>query len=537
MDVNKTLTDVRRLMFIPLINIFSNVMGAAIVFAWFSQIQHDLSAGFDVAGFSDWVIFFVTLIVTISIGFMSSRGWFWSLVRELKDSLRRYPEDDRQSVRPQELSLLVGKLLNVPIRFAVKSLWIWTITGIVFALAPYIVPDYFPWHKAKAMKISIWTVFVGAPISVIFGYFVSEWWLRLTVEKIFPEKTLYARPHSIQINVLTKLMAVCLMIGAMPAILISSFTLHRIIDIQTGHLSINSFLAQMPLAIGFLFTLSIFVAVCLSIFLARSVSEPLRKIGSAMNRIRKGDLDASIQVVSNDEIGVVGEGFNHMVEGLRDRAYIRETFGSYISESVVTEILESPEGVKLGGELREITILVSDLRGFTRMTDSLDPQGIIKILNRYFERMTDVVMRHQGTIIEFTGDGMLVFFGAPKPMSDHKKVAVACALAMQKELQELNKENMFLGWPELSMGIGINAGPLVVGNIGSEKRKKYGAVGTPINVAFRVESHAASGEILLTPTVYEGLAYSQEFGTARECKIKGFDNPITLCPILAKTQI
>lgn len=538
MNADKTSRDARRLLAVPLINIFTNVIGAVITFIWFSHIQPGLAGSSDVGVFRDRAIFFALLMVTIFAGVpLINKRWFLPLVREFKELRSKDPAVGRQSVQRQEISDLVGKLLNLPIRLAATNLGIWTFTGLVFALAPHTVPDYCPWDEATAMKISAWTVFLGAPITVIFSYFGSESWLRTTIEKLFPPEALLNRPHSVRINVLTRLLVVSIMIGTMPAILISHITLRQITEIKNGHLSIDSFLAQMPIAIVFLLILSVSLAVCMSIFLARSVSEPLRKTGAAMNKIRKGDLDAGIMVVSNDEIGLVGEGFNRMVEGLRERDHIRETFGSYMSESVVAEILESPEGVKLGGELREITILVSDLRGFTRMTDSLDPQSVIKILNSYFERMTDVVVSHQGTIDEFTGDGILVFFGAPKPMSDHKQVAVACALDMQKELQELNKEYSRLGWPELRMGIGINAGQLVVGNIGSEKRKKYGAVGTPINVAFRIESLAAGGEILLAQSVHEHLANQLELGSIREALIKGFDTPITLRQVMATGYI
>ncbi|MGC8660677.1 MAG: adenylate/guanylate cyclase domain-containing protein [Desulfomonilaceae bacterium] len=532
---DKTSTDINRLNLLPLISIFSSIIGAVLLFAWFAQVQQGLSAGFNAPALGDWITFIVTLIVTVSIGYVTSKMQLRSLLRELKGAMSGLQQDGPQFAQDPNLANITGKLLNVPFRFALKTLWLWIGAGVFFTVAPYIIPDYFPWHKPKAFTIAIWTVFVAAPVSVIFSYFSSEWWLRSTLEKMLPQSAMDIRPNSIRINVLPKMLAVCLPIGIMPAIVIGSVTVHRIVEIQAGYLSINTFLAQMPVAIGFLVTIAVSLAVCLSIFLARSVSEPLRKIGSAMDMVRKGDLGAKIQVVSNDEIGIVGEGFNRMVEGLKERDYIRDTFGSYISESVVKQILESPDGVKVGGELREITILVSDLRGFTRMADSLDPRRVIKILNRYFERMTEVIARYQGTIIEFTGDGLLVFFGAPNPISDHAKVAVACAQDMQKDLKKLNKENILAGEPELNMGIAINSGPVVVGNIGSEKRKKYGAVGTPINVAFRVQSLTGSGEILLTPAVYERVDGSQDLGPSRECQIKGFDDPITVRPVLVRT--
>jgi PAS domain S-box-containing protein len=211
-----------------------------------------------------------------------------------------------------------------------------------------------------------------------------------------------------------------------------------------------------------------------------------------------------------------------------ERAFIRETFGAYVSEEVVTKILESPEGVNLGGEIREITILVSDLREFTPLTESMESSQVVGIINRYLEKMTAIIMRYGGTIDEFIGDGILVFFGAPIPFPDHPKRAVACALEMQASMDEFNKESIRLGIPELQMGIGINCGELIIGNIGSKKRKKYGGVGSPINVAFRVESQTSGGEILITPSVQTRLAENLQIDATREVNLKGFDAPMTL---------
>ncbi len=156
------------------------------------------------------------------------------------------------------------------------------------------------------------------------------------------------------------------------------------------------------------------------------------------------------------------------------KAFVLETFGSYLSDEIVSEILESPGGINLGGELREITILVSDLRGFTRITESMDSSRLLLLLNRYLETMTDIILHYSGTIDEFTGDGILVFFGAPRAFDDHARRAVLCSTEMQNVMDEFNRESLNLGLPELKMGIGINTGELVVGNIGSQKRKNMG---------------------------------------------------------------
>ncbi len=218
----------------------------------------------------------------------------------------------------------------------------------------------------------------------------------------------------------------------------------------------------------------------------------------------------------------------------KDRRQIRETFGRYISDDVVTEILKSPGGINLTGELRDITVLVSDLRGSTPMGEALEPQQVLRVINRYLDRMVEVIMRHGGTIDEFTGDGILVFFGAPRAMADAAKRAVRCALDMQKAMPELNRGNVDLGLPQLRMGIGINSGQLIVGNIGSEQRKKYGAIGSAINVAFRVEAQTdrKGGEILVTQAVLHRIDGRLELGPAKTVPLKGIEKPMDLYPVL-----
>jgi class 3 adenylate cyclase/PAS domain-containing protein len=194
-----------------------------------------------------------------------------------------------------------------------------------------------------------------------------------------------------------------------------------------------------------------------------------------------------------------------LMKSYEEKAFIRETFGTYLSDEIVTELLASPEGVKLGGEMRDMTILVSDLRGFTHVTESVEASRIVKLINRYLEKMVPIIMRHGGTIDEYTGDGILVFFGAPRLLPDHSSRAVVCALEMQESMKEINKENQRLGLTQVEMGIAISCGQLVVGNIGSERRRKYGAVGSPINVAFRLVEKARPGEIVVTQSVKDRL--------------------------------
>jgi adenylate cyclase len=185
----------------------------------------------------------------------------------------------------------------------------------------------------------------------------------------------------------------------------------------------------------------------------------------------------------------------------------------------------------MGGEIREITLLVSDLRGFTSLAARLSPPEVITMLNRYFERMIDVIARYRGTVDELQGDGMLTFFGAPFATPDDPERAVACALAMQLALMDFNVEQRQLQLPELAMGIGINTGEVIVGNIGSLKRSKYGAVGSAINTAYRIESHTVGGQILVSPRTYERVQTLVQVHSTMQAQFKGLAQPVTLYEI------
>ncbi len=216
------------------------------------------------------------------------------------------------------------------------------------------------------------------------------------------------------------------------------------------------------------------------------------------------------------------------MEGLRQRDFIRDTFGRYLSSEVVEELLDSPQGLEMSGEIREVTFLVSDLRGFTALTASLAPHEIIDVINRYFEHMVDVIARYRGVVNEFMGDGILVFFGAPLQAQDDAERAVACAIEMQTAMTRVNDEQHRCHLPELSMGIGVNTGEVVVGNIGSVRRAAYGAVGSAINFAYRIESLTVGGQILVSPSTYHKVRSIVRARATKAVRFKGFEKPVKL---------
>ncbi len=212
----------------------------------------------------------------------------------------------------------------------------------------------------------------------------------------------------------------------------------------------------------------------------------------------------------------------------RNEKFIRATFGRYLSDEIVTDILERPEGLDLGGKLREVTILMSDIRGFTTLCEQLEPGDVVRMLNRYLGAMTDIILSYQGTIDEFIGDAILAVFGAPRQRDDDADRAVQCALAMQEAHEELNRRNAQDGLPALHTGIALNTGQVIAGNIGSERRSKYGFVGHAMNVTARIEDLTRGGDVVVAGATLEKLRGSYRIDDSREIQAAGIDEPLQI---------
>jgi len=201
--------------------------------------------------------------------------------------------------------------------------------------------------------------------------------------------------------------------------------------------------------------------------------------------------------------------------------FIRRLFGRYLSEEVVSDLLASPDGPRLGGEQRKVTLLMSDLRGFTLLTEGLAPEQTLRLLNSYLGAMADVILAHQGMIDEFVGDAILAIFGAPLVRPDDARRAASCAVAMQVALDELNRRNQAEGLPRLEMGVAVHTGEVIVGNIGSERRTKYGVVGSAVNHAGRIESFTVGGQVLISEATLRETSDSVRVGARLQIDAKG----------------
>jgi class 3 adenylate cyclase len=255
----------------------------------------------------------------------------------------------------------------------------------------------------------------------------------------------------------------------------------------------------------------------------------IREISASARQVASGDYENTLPVRSRDEVGQLISSFNTMVAELKQKEWIRNTFGRYVDREIAEELLQGPESTRLGGEKREVVILMSDLRGFTPLCEATSPEKVIALLNRYFSHIIEIIHQYKGIIIDFAGDSVLVFFDPVTSTVDVKaRDAVQCAFKMQSVMERVNEENLRLGIPQLSMGIGINSGEVIVGNIGSRSRAKYGIVGAPVNLTQRIQAAAEGGEVVVSESVHSRTMANIRVGRTFSTRLKGVREEVTL---------
>jgi len=250
-------------------------------------------------------------------------------------------------------------------------------------------------------------------------------------------------------------------------------------------------------------------------YVGRDVHEPITLLMNGARAIAAGRLDTRVRLQRRDEFGLLGDHFDVMAHGLEERDRIRSTFGRYVSEDVAKKVLSGPDGARMGGEVREVTVLFSDLRGYSTISEMLSPTDTVEFLNEYLSVMNEVIDGHGGVIIEFLGDAILAVFGAPGDLEGHPERAVRCAMAMRDALgvfnERMNAEGRApwqrKGMAALGQRIGIHTGAVVAGNLGSRVRVKYAVIGDAVNVASRCEglNKALGTDILCTSATWERL--------------------------------
>jgi class 3 adenylate cyclase len=232
--------------------------------------------------------------------------------------------------------------------------------------------------------------------------------------------------------------------------------------------------------------------------LSRSLTRPVRALVAATGRVAEGDYEAEVKVASHDEMGTLADAFNDMTRGLLLRERYRSVLNKVVSHDVAAELMKGD--VELGGENRLVSVLFADIRGFTALTEGMEPQDVIGLLNECMEHLSRAIDAEAGVVDKFIGDEVMAVFGAPVTQDDHARRAVAAAIRMREGMAAFDAVREARGESPLGIGVGINSGVAVAGNMGSSNRLNYTVVGDVVNLASRLAGEAEAGQILIGGT-------------------------------------
>jgi class 3 adenylate cyclase len=301
------------------------------------------------------------------------------------------------------------------------------------------------------------------------------------------------------------------------------------VKVAFSTLPLNRRIMQVRVRIVIISVFACIVSLMAAFILSRRITRPIEVIADAMDFVAQGDLDQTVSFNRNDEIGDISRAFNAMTRGLQERERIKDTFSRYVTKQVAERILNDIDSINLEGEWRKVTVMFSDIRDFTSLSEKLHPKQVVEVLNMYFDKMIDVIFKYEGILDKFIGDSILALWGAPIEQKDQEWRAVRTGIEMFQQLRILNRELKFNGYPPLRMGIGINTGGVIAGNIGSIKKMEYTVIGDNVNVAQRIESYTKNipdGCLLISHSTYMPIASRIKVERLTPIVVKGRKAPI-----------
>ncbi len=510
--------------------VVGNVIGAVLTRFYFlilepSWVNLELSPHYD-------TIFF---LISTSL-LLSSSVW---ITRRLFLPLYQIANDDVSidNIDKEAAQILKRKAIQLPAYIALISFLVWILAGFIFSLLHPVVTQVLYGIDLPDLTICLkqffGITFVGGLITALFLYFTIERYWRGSIPKFFPEGDLSHVKDAFKLQVHDRLYITFIAISLVPLPLLGivAYTkaqaLHKADAIVSAQL-----LSSLFMEIIIITVICVAFSIILSIFVSMSVSTPLHKLENAMKEVEKGNLDVRVEIVSNDEIGSVTEGFNLMVKGLKESESIKDSFGKYVSQEIRDEILNGR--ISLDGEMKRATLLFSDLRDFTPLVESMHPKEVVTIMNQYFTQMTEAIKENRGLVLQYVGDEIEAVFGAPVSYEDHTDMAVKAALEMRRRLIELNKNFEKQGVNPLRHGIGIHTGAVLAGNIGSKDRISYALVGDTVNLASRITglTKEFSCDIILSQTTNSLLTGDFTTEQLSAVKVKGKKEKVLIYKLL-----
>lgn len=276
-----------------------------------------------------------------------------------------------------------------------------------------------------------------------------------------------------------------------------------------------------------------------SSFLARRVSRPIVRLAEGTKAIGNGDYGHRIEpwrVAGPDELSDLVESFNGMAEALRQKELIKGAFSRYVGHQIVEEVLKEPDRTRLAGRRQEVSVLFADICGFTALSERLDPERVLGILNEFFGLLTEITHRFRGTVDKFMGDSVMAVFGSPGSMADHALRAVMAAVCMQKMVERLNDRRTARGEDPIIFRIGVNTGEVIVGNLGSDERMEFAVIGDPVNVAYRLQGIAPGGSVYITDATFRQVQDIVVYRPLPAESVRGRQQAVAVLEVLDLTR-
>ncbi len=399
------------------------------------------------------------VMVAVPVGAVLGTRRLWQLRRWLLEERPATPEEQRT-------------VLHAPLRLSLMQLAWWSVAAVLFGLLNGV------YSGTGGLRVAI-TVALTGMVTAVLAYFLSERIMRSAAARALnsglPDRVI--APGVTSRALLAWAIGTGLPVLGIVAIGILTLAGDPATRYELGIVMVV--LGGVGIVVGLL-------AVALA---ARATAAPVNSVRRALGNVQEGDLDAHVPVYDATQIGQLQLGFNRMVDGLAERERIREAFGTYVDPDVADHILE--EGTDLEGEEVEVTILFVDVRDFTSFAERTPAPEVVAAINRLFETVVPIIHEHGGRVDKFVGDGLLAVFGAPRRQEDHADRALAAALEIARAV-----ESGAAG--ELEIGIGLNSGTVVAGNVGGSGRLEFSVIGDPVNVAARVEAATRqTGDVIL----------------------------------------
>ncbi|MCP4668185.1 MAG: adenylate/guanylate cyclase domain-containing protein [Deltaproteobacteria bacterium] len=415
------------------------------------------------------------------------------------------------------------RLINLPFLSIAVYLGMWIVIPLLFFISSYATTfiDF-----KTAVVFSARAIMVGLISSHIAFYRIESYSRKKIIPFFFPHGRLAEVHGAARVSISRRIRMFFRLGSVVPGtiLLVTLLTLQW--ELDPTIMSAREYGRGIIIFTVVLSAIFFMTSGALNRLVSRSIAKPVNDMLGQVDKIRQGDYSSRVRVVSNDEIGLLGDAGNRMIRGLAEREMIRTAFGKYVTPEIRDEILSGR--IPLEGERREATVLFADLRNFTPFVENNPPEEVISGMRAYFTAMHAAIRRHKGVVLQFVGDEIEAVFGIPVPFESHADAALQAALDMRRALNALNAERSSQGKPPFSHGIGAHSGYVLAGNSGSDEQSAYALIGNTVNVASRIQglTKDIGCDILVSQETVDRLKESYPLEAYAPRPVKGYSKPV-----------